>query len=72
MYFFRIKRQLSTAFHSQTDGQTERQNCVLEQYLRGYVNFQQDDWAPFLAPAEFAYHAAVYSSTCRTPFEIVY
>ncbi len=72
MYSFRIERRLSTAFHPQTDGQTERQNSVLEQYLQNYVNYQQDDWAPLLALAEFAYNAAVYSSTGRALFEIMY
>ena len=72
MYSFRIERRLNIAFHPQTDRQTERQNSVLEQYLRSYVNYQQDDWAPLLALAEFAYNAAVHSSTGRAPFEIVY
>ena len=40
-----IKRKMSTAFHLQTDGQTERTNAILEQYLRAYVNYQQDNWA---------------------------
>ena len=71
-YSFCIERRLSTAFHPQTDGQTERQKSVLEQYLLSYVNYQQDEWASFLALAEFAYNVGVHSSTCRVPFEIVY
>ena len=39
------RRRLSTAFHPQTDGQTEQQNQTLEHYLRVYCNFTQDDWA---------------------------
>ena len=72
MYSFRIEWRLSTAFYPQTDGQTEGQNSILEQYLRSYVNFQQDDWASLLALAEFAYNTAVHSSTGRAGFEIVY
>ncbi len=72
MFSFRIERRLSTAFHPQTDGQTERQNSVLEKYLRSDLNYQQDDWAPLLALAEFAYNATVHSSTGRASFEIVY
>ena len=39
-YFFGIKRRLSTAFHSQTDGQTKRQNSTIEAYLRAFDNFE--------------------------------
>jgi len=51
-----IERRLSTAFHPQMDGQTERTNSTLEQYLRAYVNYQQDNWKELLPMAEFAYN----------------
>jgi transposase InsO family protein len=43
-----IKRQLSTAFHPETDGQTERANAEVERLLRQWVNYQQDDWVDML------------------------
>jgi hypothetical protein len=64
----KIKRRLSTAFHPQTDGQTERQNQTLEQYLRSYVNYRQDDWAHWLPVAEFAYNNSVHSATGFSPY----
>ena len=36
--------QMSTAYHPQTDGQTERANRTLDEMLRAYVNYHQDDW----------------------------
>jgi hypothetical protein len=65
-----IRTSLSTAFHPQTDGQTERVNQEIEQYLRVFVNQRQDDWAEWLPLAEFAYNNRVHSSTRRTPFEM--
>src|SRR4051794_15927973 len=62
-FYMKAKRRLSTAFHPQTDGQTERQNQVLEQYLRAYVDYQQDDWVTMLPMAEFTYNNSVHSST---------
>jgi len=63
-----IERRLRTAFHPQTDGQTERTNSTLEQYLRAYVNYQQDDWKELLPMAEFAYNNGYQESTKHTPF----
>ncbi|MBW0512850.1 hypothetical protein O181_052565 [Austropuccinia psidii MF-1] len=40
----KISRDLSTAYHPETDGQTERVNQILEQYLQMYVSYHQDDW----------------------------
>lgn len=64
----KIQNRLSTAFHPQTDGQTERVNAILEQYLRGYISYQQDNWFDFLALAEFAYNNSVSATTKVTPF----
>jgi hypothetical protein len=63
-----IKLSMSTAFHPQTDGQTERVNEVLEVYLRHYCSFQQDDWADLLPLAEHAYNTAVSETTKMSPF----
>jgi len=64
-----IKSKLSTAFHSQTDGQTERVNQELEQYLRIFINHRQEQWTEWLGTAEFAYNNKVYSSTRMSPFK---
>jgi hypothetical protein len=63
-----VKINLSTAYHPQTDGQTERVNQILEQYLRCTVNYQQDNWVDLLPLAEFAYNNTMHSSTKQTPF----
>ena len=63
-----IERRLSTAFHPQTDGQTERTNAILEQYLRAYVNYQQDNWNELLPLAEFAYNNGYQETIKTTPF----
>ena len=63
---------MSTAYHPQTDGQTERANRTLEEVLRSRVNFQQTDWDERLAAAELAIaiNNARHASTCTgfTPF----
>jgi hypothetical protein len=63
-----IEQNLSTAFHPRTDGQTERVNSILEQYLRCYIDYQQTDWSSLLPVAEFAYNNTTHSSTKVTPF----
>ena len=49
-----VELSMSTAFHPQMDGQTERINQILKAYLRHYSTFQQDDWADLLPLAEHA------------------
>ena len=67
-----IQANLSTAYHPQTDGQTERINQEIEQYLRLFVNYRQDDWTEWLALAEFNYNDKVQSSTGYSPFFLNY
>ena len=61
---------MSTAFHPQTDGQTERMNSVLEDMLRHYVSPDQQDWDLFLSLAEFCMHNCYKPSIQCTPFPI--
>ena len=63
-----ISANLSTAFHPQSDGQTERVNQILEQYLRCTINYNQDNWTQLLPLAEFAYNNSYHTSTKQTPF----
>lgn len=63
-----VKINLSSAYHPQTDGQTERVNQVLEQYLRCSINYHQDNWVDLLPLAEFAYNNTFQESIHQTPF----
>jgi len=67
-----IKSKLSTAFHPQTDGQTEKVNQELEQYLRMFIDHRQEQWPEWLGMAEFAYNNKVHSSTKTLPFKANY
>ena len=58
-----IETRLSTAFCPQTDGQTERMNQKLEQYLRFFVDHRQKNWLEWLALAEFAVNNKVHTAT---------
>ena len=63
-----IEGATSTAYHPQTDGQSERINQELEQYLRNFCNYRQNDWADYVALAEFAYNNRTHSTTQHSPF----
>jgi hypothetical protein len=67
-----VKVKLSTAYHPQTDGQTERTNQTLEQYLRAFTNYQQDDWAELLPLAEFTYNNSYHTAIKCSPFWATY
>jgi len=63
-----IRPRMSTAFHPQTDGQTERLNQTIESYLRAFVGKEQDDWVRLLPMAEFAYNNSVTTGNGISPF----
>jgi len=67
-----IETKLSMAYHLEIDGQTERTNQELEQYLRMYVNHRQNNWAEWLAMAEFAFNNKVHTATKMSPFQVNY
>ena len=66
-----ITQNISTAYHPQMDGQSERTNQWLEQYLRIYCNFQQDNWALLLPMAQFVHNSWPNSTTGFAPFELL-
>src|SRR5260370_28729200 len=63
-----MELHFTSGYHPEGDGQTECINHVLEQYLRAYTNYQQDDWASLLPVAEFAYNNAPSATTGVSPF----
>ncbi|QRW16712.1 Retrotransposable element Tf2 protein [Rhizoctonia solani] len=67
-----IKPSFSSAYHPESDGQTERVNQFIEFYLRSYVAADHSDWTTWLPLAEYAYNNAKHASTGKTPFELVY
>jgi len=67
-----IESKLLMAFHPQTDGQTERVNQKLEQYLRMFINHRQEQWPEWLGTAKFAYNNKAHLSTQTTPFKANY
>jgi hypothetical protein len=64
--------KMSTAYHPQTDGQTEKANRTLEEMLRGYVNYAQDNWDEKLLAVEIAVNSSVHESTGFTPYYLNY
>ena len=63
-----MKLHFTSGYHPEGDGQTERANQTLEQYLCMYCNYQQDNWSDLLPLAEFAYNNAPSTTTGVSPF----
>jgi hypothetical protein len=62
----------STAYHPQTDGQSERTNQTFEIALRHYVNIHQTNWADLTDIVEASINTAISATTKKSPFELLY
>jgi len=63
-----MRLYFTSGYHPEANGQAERMNQTLEQYLRVYCNYQQDNWSELLPLAEFAYNNAPSTTTGVSPF----
>jgi hypothetical protein len=66
-----VKQNISTTYHPQMDGQLERSNQWLEQYVRIYTNYQQTDWTVWLPLAQYVHNSWMSSTTKKTPFDLL-
>jgi hypothetical protein len=66
-----LELKMSTSFQPQTDGQTERVNLVIEQFLKNYVVVNQQDWVDHLELVEFCYNNSKHSAMGSTPFQMM-
>lgn len=67
-----VKLQMSSSYHPQSDGQTERVNQTMETFLRCFVNACPSKWNSWLPLAEFWYNSCFHSAVGRSPFEALY
>jgi transposase InsO family protein len=67
-----VKLLMSTSFHPQTDGITERVNRSIAQILQSFITSNQKDWVAFLALVEFALNSTINRATGMAPFEVNY
>ena len=67
----RYDLKLSTAYHPQTDGETEWINQEVEMYLWMFCQGQPDKWSEFIPMAKFTHNSATHSSTQKSPFSLI-
>jgi hypothetical protein len=70
--FSRVQLKLSTAFHPQTDGQSEAVNMTINMYLRCMTGDRPSVWLEWLPWAEFCYNSSYHSALKATPFQVIY
>jgi hypothetical protein len=67
-----IQQNLSTTFHPRTDGQTERMNAWIEQYLRPWTAERPSIWVHMLPMAEFAHNSWKHDISNKSPHELLH
>jgi hypothetical protein len=71
-YHLWIRLRYNIVYHSQTNEQIEKQNQILEFYLKNYVNYQQNDWITWFNIAEYAYNNSLNSVLKQISFQIMF
>lgn len=66
-----LRNDYTSAYHPQTNGQTERYNRTVLEMLRSYVNEHQSDWDRYASTLTYAYNNHVHRSTGTKPFDLV-
>src|SRR5450432_2093163 len=66
-----MRRKLFTAFYTQIDGATKRQNQTIEIFLKYYSNYNQDNWARMLTASQFRMNSNINKTTGKAPFDLV-
>ena len=67
-----VKLQLSTAYHPQTDGQSERFHSTMLTTLRAFVNHHHSDWSEHIPAMLYAYHNTIHTATGYTPHMLLF
>jgi hypothetical protein len=70
-HLLQVHQNISTAYHPQTDGQSERTNQRLEQYLHIFIDYHQNDWDKWLPLAQYTLNAWPHAVTKKTPFDLI-
>lgn len=70
--FFKIKQLWSSPYHPQTQGALERSHSTLKEYLKSFVNTNQDNWPTYVYTAMYTYNTTVHTTTKFTPYELVF
>lgn len=69
---FKIKHVFSSPYHPQTNGALERSHLTLKDYLKHYINQNQNDWDEYVELAMFTYNTHIHKSTGFTPYELIF
>ena len=70
-HILKVDQNISTAYHPQTDGQSEHTNQCLKQYLRIFIDYHQNDWDKWLPLAQYHLNATPHATTQKAPFELI-
>lgn len=70
--FLKIKQIWASPYHPQTQGALERSHSTLKEYLKSFINENQNNWHKYVFTAMLAYNTNVHTTTQFTPYELLF